>query len=98
MKRSLSRQNTHNQKVREVAVKLTRQGWNVRADIPGYGKPRPIGNERRVPDIETTKRGHRRIVEVETPDTIDRDKKQLEIFRRHAGQKPNTTFDVVVTD
>ena len=96
MKRSPSRQSAHDRKVSQVARKLTGQGWNIKADLPGYKKPAPIGKDRRVPDIEATKRGHRKIIEVETPDTIDKDKKQQETFRRHAGQKPNTTFDIEI--
>lgn len=97
MKRSTKVQSTHDQVVKQIAQRLTRQKWNVKADLPGYGKPSPIGKDKRVPDVEATKHGHRKIVEVETPDTVDKDKKQQQSFRRHAGQKPNTTFDVEVT-
>lgn len=96
MKKSPSRQSTHDRKVRQTARKLTGEGWNVKADLSEYQKPAPIGRDRRVPDIEATKRGHRKIIEVETPDTIERDRKQQATFRRHAGQKPNTTFDIEV--
>jgi hypothetical protein len=96
MKRSPNRQSSHDQKVRQIERKLTGQGWKVKADLPGHDKPTPIGNSRRVPDIEATKRGHRKIIEVETPDTVDKDRKQQATFRRHAGQKPNTTFDIEI--
>lgn len=98
MKRASTRRNAHNQTVRQIAEKLTRQKWDVKADIPGYIKPTPVGKGKKVPDIAATKQGHRRIIEVETPDTINRDRKQQQTFRRHAGQKPNTSFDIVVTD
>ena len=88
----------HDQEVKRIANQLERQGWNVKADIPGYETPVAIGKNPKVPDIEATKRGHRKLIEVETPKTVGRDRKQQETFRRHAGQKPNTTFDVVVTD
>jgi len=97
MKRSPSRQSVHDRKVRQTARKLTGEGWNVNADLSGYQRPKPIGMDRRVPDIEATKRGHRKIIEVETPDTLEKDKKQQATFRRHAGQKPNTTFNIEVT-
>lgn len=97
MKRSPSRQSVHDRKVRQIERKLTSQGWNVKADLPGYKKPTPIGQRKRVPDIEATKRGHRKIIEVETPDTVERDRKQQATFRRHAGQKINTTFDIELT-
>ena len=98
MKRTPTKQSTHNQKVKEVATKLTRQGWNVKAAVPGYNRPSPIGKAGKIPDIEATKRGRRKLIEVETPDSLGRDKTQQTTFRRHAGQKPNTTFDIVVTD
>lgn len=97
MKRSSSKQRSHDQVVRQIAERLARQKWNVKADLPGYSKPNPIGKDKRVPDVEATKHGHRRIVEVETPDTVNKDRKQQQSFRRHAGQKPNTTFDIEVT-
>ena len=97
MKRSPNRQSDHNLKIRQIEKKLINQGWNVKADLPGYEKPTPIGKSKRVPDIEATKRGHRKIIEVETPDTVNRDRKQQATFRRHAGQKPNTTFNIEVT-
>ena len=97
MKRFPNGQSAHDRKVRQIERKLTSQGWNVRADLPGYKKPTPIGKCKRVPDIEATKCGHRKIIEVETPDTVEMDSKQQATFRRHAGQKPNTTFDIEVT-
>ena len=97
-KRSSTRQSTHDQKVTQEAQKLTNQGWKVKAVLPGYNKPEPIGRSKRITDVEATKGGRRRLIEVETPDTIGRDKKQQETFCRHAGQKPNTSFQVVVTD
>ena len=98
MKRSEKGQGAHNQVVKQIAERLSRQKWNVKADLPGYVKPSPIGKGKRIPDIEATKHGHRKIVEVETPDTVDKDRKQQQSFRRHAGQKPNTTFNVEVTN
>jgi len=97
-KRSKSAQDAHDREVRRVAKKLEREGWNVQADLPDYETPKPIGKEKRVPDIVATKRGHRKVIEVETPDTLKKDKRQQETFRRHAGQKPNTTFDLIVTE
>ena len=98
MKRSKSRHSAHDKRVEQIAGKLNRENWRVKADIPGYEKPRPIGKDKRRPDIEATKHGHRRIVEVETPDTVNKDRKQQQSFRRHAGQKPNTTFHIEVTN
>ena len=88
---------THDRKVRQIARKLEKQGYKVRADIRGREKPKPIGSRKRVPDIEAIKAGQRLIVEVETPSSLTKDKEQLKTFARHAGHKSNTTLRVVVT-
>jgi len=97
-KRSSARQSIHDQRVSQEARKLTKQGWMVKADLPGYERPVPIGKGKRVPDIEAIRRGRRKLLEVETRNTIGRDQKQHETFRRHAGQKPNTSFRIIVVD
>lgn len=98
MKRSGKGQSIHDKKVQQIARKLTGQNWKVKVDLPGYDQPSPIGKDRRRPDIEATKQGHRKLIEVETPDSLGKDRKQRATFRRHAGQKPNTTFDIEVTN
>ena len=98
MKRSGKGQSAHDKKVQQIARKLTNQNWRVKADISGYDKPSPIGKDKRRPDIEATKQGHRRLIEVETPDSLTKDKKQQSTFRRHSGQKPGTSFDIQVTN
>ena len=98
MKRSTKVQGAHDKKVQQIARKLTNQNWRVKADIPGYETPRPIGKDRKRPDIEATKQGHRRLIEVETSDSLTKDRKQQATFRRHAGQKSGTSFDIEVTD
>lgn len=87
---------THDRKVREIARTLEKQGYKVRADVRGREKPKPIA-KKFVPDIEATRHGRRVIVEVETPTSLSKDKEQLKTFARHAGQKADTTFRVVVT-
>ena len=39
MKRSPNMQSDNNLKIRQIEIKLTSQGWNVKADLPGYEKP-----------------------------------------------------------
>ena len=92
--RSLS---THDRKVRQIVRDLESQGYEVRADVRGRKKPRPIGAERLVPDIEAERAGRRLIVEVETPVSQVRDVEQIKAFARYAAQKPDTTFRLVVT-
>lgn len=89
-------QTTHHRRVQREAKKLKDDGWNVRASgVRGYEEPGEIAGY--VPDIIATKRGHTRIVEVETPETWESHEKQIEAFRRHAAQKPNTYFEEVIT-
>ena len=91
-------QNEHDKVVRREAKNLVRNGWTVRADLAGYEPPEPIGKKGVVPDIVAAKRGHTRIVEVETPDSLDSDKEQRATIARSAGHKQRTTFETIVTE
>ena len=91
-------QSRHNGVVKRVAKNLASEGWNVQADVPGYEPPEPIGKTGSVPDIVASKRGHTRIIEVETPESLDSDREQRATFARSAGQKPRTTFETIVTE
>lgn len=97
-KRSASKQTKHDTKVNQIAKQLRKQGYDVKADLPGYPHPTPIGKDRKRPDIEATKGAKRKIIEVETSKTIERDKKQLTTFRRSAAQKSNTSFKIEVVE
>jgi hypothetical protein len=96
-KRTAKQQQRHDRKVIEIALRLKFQGWSVQADIPGFERPGPIGRGKYVPDVRATKAGAVRIIEVETPETVESDAKQHEAFRRSAAQKPRTTFRVEET-
>ena len=96
-KRSSKEQSTHHRKVRELSRELKKDGYTVKADIRGYQRPRPIGKARVRPDIVATKSGTTRIVEVETPSSLTRDKEQLKTFVRSAVHRKRTTLDIVVT-
>ncbi len=93
-KRSPKDQTRHNAKVRQVANQLKENGWEVEADLPGFDNPTSIGKENRIPDVVARKRGAERIIEVETSDTMEKDKKQHETFRRRAAQKKRTSFHI----
>ncbi len=90
-------QTTHNRKVQRISRELTKDGYSVKADVRGYKKPHPIGKSRSRPDIVAKKSGHTRIIEVETPTSLIRDKEQLKTFVRSAAQRSRTSFDIVVT-
>ena len=96
--RTSREKSTHDRKVREIARRLKTEGYIVRADgVRGYARPRPIGRQMKRPDIEATRSGVRKIIEVETPSSLRSDKEQLKTFTRHAAQKKGTRFAVVVT-
>ena len=54
----------HDSKVRKVAGGYKSQGWNVKADIPGYKSPKIIGGRRS--DVIASKGAKERVIEVET--------------------------------
>ncbi|MBI2862615.1 MAG: hypothetical protein HYX89_07335 [Chloroflexi bacterium] len=83
--------------VESEAQKLERQGYDVEADVRGYPKPVTIRGYR--PDVVGHKGHERKIIEVETPDSVDsaRDEAQQAAFRRAADQSTNTTFTRKVT-
>jgi len=83
----------HDQEVQKEIARLKREGFkNIKADIPGYGTPDPIGQGNYIPDIEATKSGKRVIVEVEEEQQVPNQKRQISTFRRHAAQKKGTDF------
>ena len=89
-------QSKHNAEVRRIAKELKDKGYDVQADIPGYGSPDTIGGLR--PDVIARKGGERKIVEVETSESRNtaRDLKQQRAFRQAATRSKNTTFRRVV--
>ena len=93
-KRSKKQQTKHNKKVKQLAEKLKREGWKVKADLPDYERPEGIGKKKRRPDIVGEKAGSTRIIEVETEDSIDKDKDQHATFQRSVAQKKKTTFTI----
>ena len=92
-KRGSRRQKKHDQKVRKLVKGLERKGWKqIKAQLKSYEQPDAIGKNKRIPDIEARKAGVTRLIEVETEDTMQRHKKQHEVFRRSAAQRKRTTF------
>ena len=91
-KRGRAAQRKHDRKVASVTRKYERKGWKIRADLPGYQKPKPIGKSRRIPDVVATRPGTRHIVEVETKSTIESHRDQRSAFRRSAAQRKRTKY------
>ena len=97
-KRTKSRQTKHNAKIGSLARRYKRDGWTVKADLAGHDRPEPIGKEKRIPDLVVQKRGAKRIIEVETPETLTKEKDQQATFSRSAGQQERTTFIIEETN
>ncbi len=97
MARSKRSQSKHDTEVRRTASGLERRGYDVKADVKGFPQPGTIGGYR--PDVVATKGGERKIVEVETPDSVGsaRDQKQQAAFRQAANRSAKTTFTRKVT-
>ena len=93
-RRQKPQQNKHDKKVGEIARELEAQGWTVQADLPGHDEPDPIGKDGFIPDVVATKAGAKRIIEVETPESLEKDRKQQEAFRRSAAQQTRTSFTI----
>ena len=92
MKRNKQSQTKHDSLVKRISKELENKGFTVEADVPGYHSPSSIRGYR--PDIVAQKGKSRRIIEVETPDSISsiRDKKQQTAFRNTANRSKHTTF------
>lgn len=98
MARSKRGQAAHDRKVLEEAKKLKSLGFDVRADIRGFSKPKTISGYR--PDIVAHKGKQQRIIEVETQESKNtaRDEGQKAAFRKVASKDDGTTFRRVMAD
>lgn len=95
-RRNKSQQTKHDKKVASLARGYKNRGFKVKADLPGYSKPNPIGKYRRIPDIEATKPGTRHIVEVETKSSINSDASQRRSFKQSAAKRRRTHYREVI--
>ena len=86
---------THDRKVQQMARELTKQGFDVQADLKNYDTPDGIGKGGFIPDIVASKGGKTKIIEVDTPGTENSE--QLKAFRRSAAQRSNAEFEHVIT-
>ena len=90
MSRTKRSKTCHDSSVRRRAVGLKINGWNVKADISGFSRPSTLNGSR--PDIDATKGRRRRIVEVETKNSKNKDRQQQQNLRNYAKSKKNTQF------
>ena len=93
MARSRSSQTKHDAEVRRIAKDLQRKGYNVKADVSGFKKPDTVRGYR--PDVVAKKGRERKIVEVETPDSVGsaRGRAKEEAFRKAAKNSDKTKFE-----
>ena len=97
MSRRQRNQSTHDNRVRTLANRLEDQGWEVQADLPNFDQPDPIGKGEKIPDILATRGTQTKIIEVETPSTVNSHQDQHSTFRRSAAHRENGEFELVVT-
>lgn len=92
MARSKKAQSKHDAEVRRIAMEYKNKHYEVKADVGGFPRPDTIGGFR--PDVVATKDGERKIIEVETTDSVNssRDKKQQQAFSDAAKKSKNTIF------
>ena len=93
-KRTPQEQSRHDQAVRRSAAQYQARGYRVQADVEGYDRPDLIRGRR--PDLIVQKGRERKVIEVETPSTIESDRAQRETLRRGA-RAMGAEFRTVVT-
>ena len=80
----------HDRKVRRIAAAYWGRGYNFRAAVSGYERPKPIRG--RIPKVVATKGKTTRIVEVETNQILSRHKDQRDNLRDDADGRTKTRF------
>lgn len=87
------KESAHDKEVRKIANKEKKNSKNVvRADVKGFDKPKPVGKDKRIPDVEVTnkKGGLKRLYEVETSKSAKTDKKQQTALKKSAAARGGT--------
>ena len=90
----MARLSRHDESVIRRAAGLESYGWRVKADVRGFERPPDIRVARHYirPDIIAKKGKWTRIIEVETPDTWERDGEQIRLLRKYARSRSRTEF------
>ena len=90
MTRTIEKQKLHDKCVEDKVKLWKKDGYIVFADIEGWNKPPEI--EGYIPDVVARKHGTARICEIETEDTLEAHRPQLETFKRYADNLQGATF------
>lgn len=89
-KRTKTGQKKHDKAVLGSVKWYEGRGYKVRADLPGYKKPKRIGGYR--PDWIARKGKKEIIGEVETKETNKEDVEQQEVFKEYAEREKGRKF------
>jgi len=82
----------HDKKVKRIAAAYWGRGYDVRAAVSGYDRPKLIRG--RIPDVVAIKGKTTKIAEVETQQTFGRHNDQRDILRDYAAGRRRTRFRV----
>ena len=89
-KRTKIGQKKHDNTVLKSAEWYENQGFKVKADLPGWEKPKKIGGF--IPDL-IAKKGKKEIIkEIETKDTNNKDVEQHKAFKEYTEKKRTREF------
>ena len=89
-KRTKTGQKQHDEAVLRSAQWYENQGYNVKADLPKWEKPKKIGGF--IPDLIARKGKKEIIKEFETEDTNKKDQEQQEAFKKYAEKQKGRKF------
>lgn len=86
----------HDQEVKRAVLRLKRGGFrNIKADLPGYGQPEPVGQKGFIPDFQGSKPGKVVVGEVEEKKQVPSQSEQISAFRKSAAQSRSKEFILV---
>lgn len=86
----------HDEEVKKAVSRLKRMGYgNIKADLPGYDQPNPIGQKGFIPDFQGSKPGKTVIGEVEEEKQVSSQTGQIGAFRKSAAQNRGKEFMLV---
>lgn len=88
--RTPKQQTKHDQTVKKTAQYYKSQKYKVKADIKGFNKPKPINGRR--PDVVAKKGGKTKIIEIETRESLEKDRSQQKTFQNYADKHKNVRF------
>jgi len=83
-KRTPKQQSKHDNGVLKTAKYYQKKGFQVDADLKDSSKPKTIGGRR--PDVIAKKGKQEIVVEVETTDSLGKDKNQQKTFQSYADK------------